>query len=128
MKQALFNVEELVDYLLFRLNRRYTQACARGDPRLPAYTTLMAAPAPTDDVQAFLMSVAERAPGARQRGGGLSSAVAAEYVLAQFRRGLLGPRELDLALDEDAPDGTLDTRVVARLEAHVLCEPPAPPP
>lgn len=122
MKQALFDAETLADYLLFRMNQRYVYALAQGDRTLPPYTALMHDPAPTDDVKVFLTRVAERAPGARQKGGALNLAVAADYVIAQFRRGLLGPRELDLTLQEGRPmpGASLDARVADQLEAYLL--------
>ena len=101
MKQTLFDPEVLVDYLLYRMNQRYLRTAAPDAP-LPPYTMLMAEPHLTDDVNVYLRSVAERAPGAKQRGGELSLSVAAEYVLDQFRRGALGGRELDLDLDPAA--------------------------
>lgn len=97
MKQTLFDPQVLVDYLLYRMSQRYV--AQKGDAP-PPYTKLMRTPHPTDDAAEFLAQVAERAPGARQRGGELSLAVAADYVLEQFRRGALGSRELDLSLDE----------------------------
>ncbi|WFD21039.1 Mitochondrial GTPase 1 [Malassezia caprae] len=122
MKQSLFDVETLADYLLFRMNQRYVYALAQGDHTLPPYTALMHDPTPTDDVKVFLASVAERAPGARQKGGTLNLAVAADFVVAQFRRGLLGPRELDLPLQEGQPlpGASLDARVADQLEAYLL--------
>ncbi|WFD24719.1 Mitochondrial GTPase 1 [Malassezia equina] len=123
MKQALFDAETLADYLLFRMNQRYMYALAQGEHAWPPYTALMHEPRPTDDVKEFLTSVAQRAPGARQKGNTLNLAVAADFVIAQFRRGLLGPRELDLALHEGTPqaDGaSLDARVAAQLEAYLL--------
>ncbi|WFD32624.1 Mitochondrial GTPase 1 [Malassezia sp. CBS 17886] len=136
IKQSLFDVEVLVDYLLYRLNRRYAAALtAGGHAPLPPYTALMQHPAPTDDVHAFLTSVAARAPGARQQGGALSRAVAAEYVLSQFRHGALGARELDLALDEDAhARDAVGTRVDELVRTHLqataarLAEPRQPAP
>lgn len=123
MKQSLFDAEVLADYLLFRMNQRYVYALAHGDRTLPPYTALMRDPQPTDQVKDFLRRVAERAPGARQKGSTLNLTVAAEYVIAQFRRGLLGPRELDLALHEGTqgvPGASLDARVAAQLEAYLL--------
>ncbi|KAL4400461.1 hypothetical protein ACI68E_003378 [Malassezia pachydermatis] len=81
-------------------------------------------PRPTDDIKTYLSDVAKRAPGARQQGGTFSTDVAAEYMLAQFRRGLLGSRELDLALDEDLASlhnpTSLNEQVTARLEHFLL--------
>lgn len=127
MKQTLFNSEELVDYLLYRLNRRYVYAQSRGSSSLPPYTRLMDTPALTDDVTHFLTSVAHRAPGARQHGGAFHLGVAADYVLSQFRRGLLGSRELDLGLDE-MPSPTTSAltpegRAAACLETYLLTGP-----
>ena len=118
MKQTLFDPEELADYLLFRMNQRYLYACAHAngqDVPWPAYTGLMRTPTLTDDSQAFLTSVAEKAPGARQRGGHLNLTVAADHVITQFQRGLLGSRELDLGLAE-GPD---DVALSSDLKAHV---------
>ncbi|WFD44285.1 Mitochondrial GTPase 1 [Malassezia psittaci] len=98
IKQALFDSEVLVDYLLYRMNLRHMHRSS--DSRLPPYTKLMVDPHLTDDINEYLKSVAERAPGARQRFGELSLSVAADYVLEQYRRGVLGNRELDLHLDE----------------------------
>ena len=118
MKQTLFDPEELADYLLFRMNQRHLYACAHAngqDVPWPAYTGLMRTPTLTDDSQAFLTSVAEKAPGARQRGGYLNLTVAADHVITQFQRGLLGSRELDLGLAE-GPD---DVALSSDLKAHV---------
>lgn len=101
IKQTLFDPEELADYLLYRMNQRYLHAKMQDqNVALPPYTALMGEPRLTDDVKEFLTSVADKAPGAKQRGGHLNLAVAADYVISQFQRGLLGSRELDLCLDE----------------------------
>lgn len=135
MKQTLFSAEELADYLLFRMNRRYLYARAHGSDALPAYTALMSEPKLTDDNTEFLSCVAGKAPGARQQGGTMNLSVAAEFVISQFQRGVLGSRELDLALNEEdlppsislstssstpaAPSMSLDDRVAVRLLAHL---------
>ena len=135
MKQTLFSAEELADYLLFRMNRRYLYARAHGSDALPAYTALMSEPKLTDDNIEFLSCVAGKAPGARQQGGTMNLSVAAEFVISQFQRGVLGSRELDLALnEEDVPPSislstssstpaassmSLDDHVAVRLLAHL---------
>ena len=103
IKQSLFDPETLVDYLLYRMNQRYAaaleSAARRGaaPPPPPPYAALLRGAPPTDDCRTFLQAVAEVAPGARQRGGAPNLALAAEYVLDLFRKGRLGPQELDLS-------------------------------
>ncbi|WFD04872.1 Mitochondrial GTPase 1 [Malassezia vespertilionis] len=101
MKQSLFDPQTLADYLLFRMNQRYMYAAREHATRQwPPYAALLRPPYLTDTLNDFLSSVAERAPGARQKGGDVNLRLAAEYVIEQFRRGQLGDRELDLELDE----------------------------
>ncbi|WFD34927.1 Mitochondrial GTPase 1 [Malassezia cuniculi] len=66
MKQAQFDSDELVDYLLFRMNQKYMAQVANGDMTPPPYTTLMSEPKVTDNCIEFLHNVAVRAPGSRQ--------------------------------------------------------------
>ena len=99
LKQAQLDSDELVDYLLFRMNQKYMANLKHGITEPPPYTTLMRDPKMTDDCIEFLNSVAPRAPGAKQQKGEPNLLQVADYVLDMFRKGRLGTQELDLSVE-----------------------------
>lgn len=122
MKQEQFESDELVDYLLYRMNRKYMAEAARGNTVLPPYTSLMERPFLTDDCIEYLHSVAKRAPGARRQKGEYDLMLVADYILDQFRRGRLGTQELDLTPELRRKDQSVADVVHERVSDHVAAE------
>ena len=102
VKDGLVPAETVADYLLFRLNLE--------DPAL--YAHLQAAgTGPTNDVRAFLESVAWRT-GKLLRGGAPALDHAADWVVQQWRAGRLGRFALD-DVSEDALRSVRERRFAA---------------
>lgn len=128
MKSSLFDVQGLVDYMLYRLNLKYAYKVRRwrarqlkkndelhdGDAEhssqsngvpLPVYLTDLAMPPgeevrPTNDVDEFLRWAATRAPGTLLKGGERDWDACAQFIVQRFREGKLGVAELDLGIEE----------------------------
>lgn len=122
LKQAQLDSDELVDYLLFRMNQKYMANLKHGITEPPPYTTLMRDPKMTDDCIEFLNSVAPRAPGAKQQKGEPNLLQVADYVLDMFRKGRLGTQELDLSVESRSAGQSIAEAVRAHVASHVTTE------
>lgn len=113
MKTMWFDKVSLADYLLYRMNRRWSWAWkqwnARGrqgaEPR-PAYLEHLPIPnqiEPSNDIDLILEHLALKAPGTLMKGGVRDLEGAASFMIGQWRDGKLGVGELDLGSFEDGP-------------------------
>ncbi|PWN19256.1 hypothetical protein BCV69DRAFT_300577 [Microstroma glucosiphilum] len=128
MKSSLFDTQGLADYLLYRLNLKYTwqrdrwlreQRDADGTslPPQPIYLTHLPMPStsnvslseedvprPTNSILSLLRWASIKAPGTLLKGGERDLDGCAEFVLTRWREGKLGDRagELDLGVEEAA--------------------------
>lgn len=111
MKTMWFDKVALADYLLFRMNRRWSWAWKqweaigrKGNEPLPAYLEHLPVPnemGPINEIDTLLEHLALKAPGTLTKGGVRDLEGAASFLIGQWREGRLGVGELDLANFED---------------------------
>ena len=129
IKSSLFDILQVADYLLFRMNQEYLARCrleGQDANQVPAYLTdlQLHSPStssssaakeplgPTDDIATYLTALAARAPGTMRQGGEYDLDSAAQFFLQRWREGKFGSAELDLGVWERVAGAAGDFEVL----------------